>query len=78
MNQEKPQQALLIIDMINDFKFQNGDMLLQHTIPIIQPIITLKNICKAKGYPIIYINDHYRLITTKFSHCVKTKKTYRL
>ncbi|KMY48132.1 cysteine hydrolase family protein [Peribacillus loiseleuriae] len=61
MNQEKPQQALLIIDMINDFKFQNGDMLLQHTIPIIQPIITLKNICKAKGYPIIYINDHYNL-----------------
>ncbi|MFJ7978656.1 isochorismatase family cysteine hydrolase [Peribacillus sp. JNUCC 23] len=61
MNQEKSQQALLIIDMINDFKFQNGDMLLQHTIPIIQPIITLKGICKAKGYPIIYINDHYNL-----------------
>ncbi|MBA9029365.1 MULTISPECIES: isochorismatase family cysteine hydrolase [Bacillaceae] len=70
MKQENLQQALLIIDMINDFKFTHGDMLLKHTIPIIQPILTLKNICKENGYPIIYINDHYNLWQANYNKII--------
>lgn len=53
--------ALLIIDMINDFNFKNGDMLLEHTRTILEPILELKKSMKEKKYPIIYINDHYNL-----------------
>lgn len=60
MNRPKsPSFALLIIDMINDFDFKHGNMLLEHTKLIIYPILKLKKQMQEKGFPIIYINDHY-------------------
>lgn len=41
--------ALLIIDMINDFQFKHGDMLLEHTELIIDPILKIKKRMKEKA-----------------------------
>jgi nicotinamidase-related amidase len=53
--------ALLIIDMINDFDFINGDRLAEHTMAICPSLLKLKDFCKQQKVPIIYINDHYDL-----------------
>ncbi|MEJ9233160.1 isochorismatase family cysteine hydrolase [Peribacillus butanolivorans] len=69
-----PSFALLIIDIINDFNFNHGDMLLEHTKLIIEPILKLKKHMKEKGFPIIYINDHYDLWQADFDKIIDTCK----
>lgn len=69
-----PSFALLIIDMINDFNFNYGDMLLEHTRSIIEPIVELKKHMKKNGYPIIYINDHYNLWQADYDKIIETCK----
>ena len=66
--------ALLIIDMINDFNFTHGDMLLTHTKTIIEPILHIKKTMKKQGLPIIYINDHYNLWQADFEKIIDTCK----
>ena len=63
--------AVLIIDMINDFDFSEGDMLLNHTKDIIPNIKKLKNDAKENHYPIIYINDHYQTWETDYKKIVQ-------
>lgn len=53
--------ALLIIDMMNDFNFPNGETLASFTKEIVSPIKKLKKHFRSKGWPVIYINDHYQL-----------------
>lgn len=66
-------KALLIIDVINDFQFEYGDQLLQHTEKIVKPLLQLKKRAKQQHIPIIYINDHYNLWQADFkkiiNHC---------
>jgi nicotinamidase-related amidase len=78
MNRPKsPSFALLIIDMINDFDFKHGNMLLEHTKLIIDPILKLKKQMQEKGFPIIYINDHYDLWQADFDKIIDTCKNER-
>jgi nicotinamidase-related amidase len=53
--------ALLIIDMINDFNFAHGEILSQKTSTIMHSILDLKDYFYKNKWPIIYINDHYKL-----------------
>ncbi|MFT8322098.1 MAG: isochorismatase family cysteine hydrolase [Bacillus sp. (in: firmicutes)] len=53
--------ALLIIDIINDFNFSNGDTLAMKTKEIAANIYSLKQLCIKENMPVIYINDHYNL-----------------
>ena len=69
--------ALLIIDMINNFNFTHGDLLLTHTNPIIKPILHLKGMMKKQGLPIIYINDHYNLWQADFGKIIDTCKNQK-
>jgi nicotinamidase-related amidase len=69
--------ALLIIDMINDFNFTHGDLLLSHTNLIIEPILHVKSMMKKKGLPIIYINDHYNLWQADFGKIIDTCKNQK-
>jgi nicotinamidase-related amidase len=59
-------QALLIIDMINDFNFDEGKALAANTEKIIEPILKLKKSFNEKDLPVIYINDHYNLWQADF------------
>lgn len=60
-------QALLIIDMINDFQFNYGPILAKQAEDISHNISSLKKRMKSTGSPTIYINDHYQLWQADFS-----------
>ena len=70
-------KALLIIDVINDFQFEYGDQLLQHTQNIITPLLQLKKRAKQQHIPIIYINDHYNLWQADFKKIINHCRTNR-
>jgi nicotinamidase-related amidase len=51
--------ALLLIDVINDFEFENGEALLKLAIPVGKQIAALKFEAKRVGIPVIYVNDNF-------------------
>lgn len=55
---EKPGVAILIVDMISDFDFPDGEALFENALPAAKQIAGLKS--RAKGaIPAIYVNDNY-------------------
>ncbi|WP_163582230.1 isochorismatase family cysteine hydrolase [Gracilibacillus saliphilus] len=64
--------AVLFIDLINDFTFHEGDLLLNNTRKILPNIKRLKQYAKERNYPIIYINDHYDTWETDFKQIAQT------
>ncbi|KGX93647.1 isochorismatase [Pontibacillus halophilus JSM 076056 = DSM 19796] len=58
----RPQDtAFVLVDLINDFKFSHGEVLLRHTELIVPNILKLKTFAAKNSIPIIYVNDHYQL-----------------
>lgn len=56
---DKSEAALLLIDVINDFDFPEGDQLLQLAVPVGKNIAELKKRAKDAGIPCIYVNDNF-------------------
>jgi nicotinamidase-related amidase len=67
--------ALLLIDVINDFEFDNGDKLLELAMPVGKNIANLKAQAKKAGLPVIYVNDNFGKWQSDFkkivSHCLE-------
>jgi nicotinamidase-related amidase len=60
MNAKVPSRnALLLIDVVNDFDFEEQGKLLRFAIPAAKKIASLKKRLKAKGVPVIYVNDNF-------------------
>ena len=55
---DKSAAALLLIDVINDFDFPEGDQLYKLALPVGQNIARLKRRAKDAGIPVIYVNDN--------------------
>lgn len=51
--------CLVLIDVISDFEFEDGDELLRRTIPVARSIARLKARVKAAGVPVVYVNDNF-------------------
>jgi nicotinamidase-related amidase len=51
--------AVLIVDMIGDFGFENGDELFAHALPIARRIAAFKERATQASVPVIYVNDNY-------------------
>lgn len=51
--------ALLLIDVINDLEFPEGDQLLAHGLPMAERIAALKHRARQSGVPAIYVNDNF-------------------
>ncbi|TWI52938.1 cysteine hydrolase family protein [Halalkalibacter nanhaiisediminis] len=51
--------ALLIIDMINDLEFDDGNLLFPHALEAAKHISALKKRLKTIDIPVIYVNDNY-------------------
>ncbi len=62
--------ALLLIDMINDFEFEDGEQLFEHALPAARNIAELKRRCKALGVPVIYVNDNWGRWRSNFQQLV--------
>jgi nicotinamidase-related amidase len=56
---DKSGAALLLIDVINDFDFPEGEQLLQLALRVGENIARLKQRAKAAGIPAIYVNDNF-------------------
>ena len=56
---DKSGAALLLIDVINDFDFPEGDQLLELAQPVGKNIAQLKKRAKAAGIPCVYVNDNF-------------------
>jgi nicotinamidase-related amidase len=72
---DKSNAVLLLIDVINDFNFPEGDELLRLALPVGKNIAELKKRAKAAGMPVIYVNDNFGRWQSDFkkiiAHCTK-------
>jgi nicotinamidase-related amidase len=50
--------AVLILDLISDFRFEGGPALLRAALPAARRIARLKDRARAAGAPVIYVNDN--------------------
>lgn len=71
---DKAKTALLLIDVINDLEFDDGEQLLRHALPMARKLLTLKQRTKALGIPVIYVNDNFGRWQSNFhaqiKHCL--------
>ncbi|MFT9849671.1 cysteine hydrolase family protein [Aneurinibacillus sp. REN35] len=51
--------ALLLIDVVNDFEYPEGDLLFANSMKIVDNIVALKKRAKEADIPVIYVNDNY-------------------
>jgi len=73
--------ALLIIDLISDFEFPDGNRLLRNSQPLIDSLLRLKTRAHAAHVPVIYVNDNrgrWRSDRSHFvAHCMNSKSKGR-
>lgn len=71
---DKAAAALLLIDVINDLEFAEGEQLLRRALPMAHRIVELKRRAKAVGVPTIYANDNFGRWRSDFNaqiqHCL--------
>jgi nicotinamidase-related amidase len=72
---DKSPAALLLIDVINDLEFPEGDQLLRYALPMARNIAALKKRAKSYGVPVIYVNDNFGRWRSDFNaqveHCLQ-------
>jgi nicotinamidase-related amidase len=72
---DKSSVALLLIDVINDLEFENGEELLRHALPMSEKLAGLKRRAKEAGVPVIYVNDNFGKWQSDFKkileHCLE-------
>lgn len=56
---DKSGVALLLIDVINDLEFDDGEALLEHARPMATALYDLKCRAKAERIPVVYVNDNF-------------------
>jgi len=52
-------QALLVVDVVNPLDFPGGKQLLAQALPVVRSIARLKRRLKARGVPVVYVNDNF-------------------
>ena len=72
---DKADVALLLIDVINDMEFEDGEKLFEFALPMAEKIAALKRRARASGVPVIYVNDNFGRWQSDFNkilqHCLK-------
>jgi nicotinamidase-related amidase len=62
--------ALLLIDVINDLEFDEGEALAKAALPAAANIARLKQEAKKRGVPCLYVNDNFGQWQSDFKHLV--------
>ena len=67
--------ALVLIDVINDLDFPQGQKLLTSALPMAKRLLTLKQRVKRAGIPVVYVNDNFGKWRSDFrrqvAHCLE-------
>src|SRR5687768_6452118 len=71
MKKRTKRSALLIVDMISDFEFDDGEKLFKRALPVAKRIAALKKRMHRAGLPVIYVNDNYGNWQEDFTHQVR-------
>jgi nicotinamidase-related amidase len=71
---DKADTALLLIDVINDLEFPEGNQLLRHALPMARRVADLKRRARQAGVPAVYVNDNFGRWRSNFNaqveHCL--------
>jgi nicotinamidase-related amidase len=71
---DKSAVALVLIDVINDLEFPEGEQLLRFALPMAERIAALKTRAGEAGVPVIYANDNFGRWQSNFNaqveHCM--------
>ena len=74
--------ALLLIDVINDLRFEGSEALIEQAVPMAARLAALKKRATAAGVPSIYINDNFGQWRSDFrrtvAHCTARSSPGRL
>src|SRR3954462_4425946 len=72
---DKAAVALLLIDVINDLEFPEGDQLLHFALPMARRVAALAQRARAAAVPVIYVNDNFGRWRSDFhaqvEHCLR-------
>ena len=68
---DKSDVALLLIDVINDLEFPEGDQLLRHALPMAHRIAALKKRARQEGIPVLYVNDNFGRWQSDFGRLIE-------
>ena len=68
---DKADVALLLIDVINDLDFEEGEQLLEQALPMAGRIAALKKRARQAGIPVIYVNDNFGKWQSDFNRLLK-------
>jgi nicotinamidase-related amidase len=68
---DKSDIALILIDVINDLAFDDGEKLLKHALPMAKRIAALKARAKQADIPSIYVNDNFGKWQSDFQKSVE-------
>lgn len=72
---DKSDVALLLIDVINDLEFPEGDQILRFALPMAHKVAALKRRARQEGVPVVYVNDNFGRWRSDFNaqveHCLE-------
>lgn len=68
---DKSNVALLLIDVINDFEFEDGEKLFKHALPVARRLARLRERAKAAKIPVIYVNDNFGKWQSNFNNILE-------
>ncbi|MCF7222222.1 cysteine hydrolase family protein [Marilutibacter chinensis] len=71
MQRARTRDALLIIDMINTFRFKDGLRLRDAALSIAPTVARLRQRARTRGVPVIYVNDNFTEWTSDFRQLVE-------
>jgi nicotinamidase-related amidase len=63
--------ALILLDVINDLEWEDGELLLEHAVPMAQRLAELKRRARQAGIPAIYVNDNYGRWQSDFGRLIE-------
>jgi nicotinamidase-related amidase len=71
---DKSDVAILLIDVINDLEFPEGDQLLRSAVPMAERIERLAGRARRAGVPVVYVNDNFGRwrsdLNAQVEHCL--------
>lgn len=67
--------AMLIVDMIADFDFTNGDRIFENALPAARKIADLKTRANEASIPVIFLNDNYGKWKNDFSATLRSAES---
>jgi nicotinamidase-related amidase len=68
---DKSEVALLLLDVINDLEFDDGEELLRHALPAAKRLAELKRRAKEADIPVIYVNDNFGIWRSDFRKLIR-------